>query len=393
MWNRDRLFTAPAIWPVEDSALPALDTEAGKITPIFFEGPPFGGNPTRVFAWLGIPAAAGKNASVPGIVLVHGGGGTAFRDWVLLWVKRGYAAIAMDTGGNIPLSASGMTVKSRRHEWPGPPDTQNILKASEPVGEQGAFHVIAAIIRAHNLLRAQPGTDAARTGITGISWGGVWTEVVVGLDSRFKFAAPVYGCAFKGENSPSLEGGFQRLPPALVTRWLELWEPSQYLPFAKMPILFVNGTNDHHFRPDVWQKTTLLPGGPVTRSLKVRMPHGHPPAGDPKEITVFADSIVKTGTPPLARVIERGRNESTAWITWETAASTPITSVEFVFTTDTGHWPKRNWTSVLARTTPGKQRAENKIPDTATAFYFNLHDSRGCTVSSELREADANALQ
>jgi hypothetical protein len=34
---------------------------------------------------------------VPGIVLLHGGGGTAFESWVKLWVDRGYAAIAIDT--------------------------------------------------------------------------------------------------------------------------------------------------------------------------------------------------------------------------------------------------------------------------------------------------------
>ena len=35
----------------------------------------------------------------PGIVLVHGGGGTAFANWAQLWAKRGYAAIAMDLAG------------------------------------------------------------------------------------------------------------------------------------------------------------------------------------------------------------------------------------------------------------------------------------------------------
>ena len=33
------------------------------------------------------------------VVLVHGGGGTAFSEWVKLWAKRGYAAIAMDLAG------------------------------------------------------------------------------------------------------------------------------------------------------------------------------------------------------------------------------------------------------------------------------------------------------
>ena len=39
--------------------------------------------------------------------LVHGGGGTAFADWVKLWNSRGYAAIAMDNCGSIPSRGSG----------------------------------------------------------------------------------------------------------------------------------------------------------------------------------------------------------------------------------------------------------------------------------------------
>jgi hypothetical protein len=36
------------------------------------------------------------------MVLIHGGGGTAFADWVRLWTGRGYAAIAMDLCGCVP---------------------------------------------------------------------------------------------------------------------------------------------------------------------------------------------------------------------------------------------------------------------------------------------------
>jgi len=39
---------------------------------------------------------------VPAVVLVHGGGGTAFADWVKMWTACGYAAIAVDLEGQIP---------------------------------------------------------------------------------------------------------------------------------------------------------------------------------------------------------------------------------------------------------------------------------------------------
>ena len=40
------------------------------------------------------------------MVLVHGGGGTAFDAWVRAWVKAGYAAIAMDTCGALPRNTA-----------------------------------------------------------------------------------------------------------------------------------------------------------------------------------------------------------------------------------------------------------------------------------------------
>ena len=73
----------------------------GGVRAIWLEGAAYRGRPTRVFAWLGVPAGA-QPRSLPGMVLVHGGGGTAFATWVHRWVKRGYAAIAIDTCGNLP---------------------------------------------------------------------------------------------------------------------------------------------------------------------------------------------------------------------------------------------------------------------------------------------------
>jgi cephalosporin-C deacetylase-like acetyl esterase len=71
---------------------------------VFFEGVPWKGKPTRIFAYYGIPTTQ-PSEQVPAMVLVHGGGGSAFITWVKLWVSRGYAAIAMDTCGCIRFLA------------------------------------------------------------------------------------------------------------------------------------------------------------------------------------------------------------------------------------------------------------------------------------------------
>ncbi len=371
IWKIDALLTTPQTYPVENTDL----VESEGIRPVFYEGMPFEGKPTRVFAWVGVPLNAA--GSVPGIVLVHGGGGTAYRDWVKLWMDRGYAAIAMDTNGCIPLAMVGMDVKSVRHAY-APATGLYFKNMDKPVESQWVYHAVAAVIRAHSLLRSLPGVDPERIGITGISWGGILTEIAVGIDSRFKFAAPVYGCGFLGENSFWLETEFQQLPPAQVDRWIALWDPSQYLSGVTTPMLFCNGANDKHFRPDSWQKTYLLPRGPVSLSLKVGMRHSHPPAGDPKEITRFADSIVKGGDP-LATIFSQGLDDRTAWIKY--ASTIPIQTATFVYTKDDGNWVNRKWLQTPATIKFGQASAE--VPAGCTAFYFNIQDERGCVVSSK----------
>jgi hypothetical protein len=63
----------------------------------FLQSVPYNNAPTHVFAYVGIPSIATKDNPVPGVVLIHGGGGTAFYDWVKMWNDWGYAAIAIDT--------------------------------------------------------------------------------------------------------------------------------------------------------------------------------------------------------------------------------------------------------------------------------------------------------
>ena len=55
------------------------------VNAIFYEDLPWKGRPTRVFAYCGVPKLrSGERA--PGMVLVHGGGGSEFIPWVQLWM-------------------------------------------------------------------------------------------------------------------------------------------------------------------------------------------------------------------------------------------------------------------------------------------------------------------
>ncbi|MDQ3815761.1 MAG: acetylxylan esterase, partial [Armatimonadota bacterium] len=139
-WNIEALSTAPRTYP-------APGFEAKGLKALFYEGLPYRGQPTRVFAWYGAPEVpAGEQ--VPAMVLVHGGGGTAFENWVRLWNARGYAAIAMDVCGSVPGGEHG---KRPRHEHGGPPGWGGFDQVDWPLQDQWTYHAVADIMLANSL--------------------------------------------------------------------------------------------------------------------------------------------------------------------------------------------------------------------------------------------------
>lgn len=365
-WDLAKLTNAPT-W----SALER--PKADRVRAISFAGLPFRGQPTRVFAWLGLPKVpAGEK--VPAMVLIHGGGGTAFEEWVQLWVDRGYAAIAMDTCGQVPVGTYGHWYHD---EQGGPPGWGGFDKIDDPREDQWTYHAVAAAILAHSLIRALPEVDADRTGLTGISWGGYLTCLVASLDARFKLAVPVYGCGFYRDTV--FENNIGKMSPAQAERWMSWWDPSVYLRRGAMPWLWVTGSNDFAYPLHALQQSYRLPHGPRTLCVRLRMPHAHGGAGEkPEEIRVFVDSLLKGGDP-LASVIASGRDGAQVWATY--ASKAPVTKAELNYTREVGKWQDRRWEAIPAVMKNNRISAE--LPEGARVYYFNLFDERNCAVSTE----------
>jgi len=356
--------------------VPAEGFEEEGVQAIFYDGRPYEGHPVRVFAWLGMPKVE-PGTRVPGMVLVHGGGGTAFAAWVRLWTSRGYAAIAMDTCGCVPKGTYG----NWEHDAQGgPPGWGGFGQIDEPREDQWTYHAVADAILANSLLRSLPEVDADRIGLTGISWGGYLTCIISGADSRFRLAVPAYGCGFTTEMA--FAGSVNGLGEEKAARWMRWWDPSVYLPHAAMPMLWVTGSNDFAYWFNALQKSYRLPTGPRTLAIRLRMPHGHGGAGEnPEEIHVFADSILKGGDP-LVKITGQGREGTQVWATYE--GETPVVKAELNITKDTGTWPERNWEALPAKVEGGKVTAE--LPAGVAVYYLNLYDARDCVVSTEHEE-------
>ena len=367
MWNLETLSKPPTTYPAE-----GFEAEGARA--LFYEGPPFRGEATRVFAWLGLPRVE-PGQKAPGMVLVHGGGGTAFAEWVRLWTSRGYAAIAMDTCGCVPKGEYG---NWEHHPLGGPPGWGGFGQIDWPREDQWTYHAVADILLAHSLLRSLPEVDPDRIGITGISWGGYLACIVAGVDPRFRFVVPVYGCGYTLDMAfaESVKG----LGEEKAARWMRWWDPSAYLNDAPMPMLWVSGSNDFAYTLPALRKSYRATQGPHTLCIRLRMPHGHGgPGENPEEIRVFADSLLRGGQP-LARVTGQGREGNQVWATFE--AVVPAVKAELNTTKDTGAWQERHWEATPAQV-EGTAKVTATLPEGTTAYYLNLIDRRDLVVSTE----------
>jgi len=356
----------------------AWGARTGLVQEVFYEGEPLRGQPTRIFAYLGRPPAG--PGPFPAMVLVHGGGGKAFRDWAEHWAKRGYVALAMDTAGAGP--------NGRLPD--GGPDQGDNSKFRDftdaELRDMWTYHAVAAVIRGHSLLASLPEVDRDRIGITGISWGGYLTCIVAGLDDRLKVAVPVYGCGFLGENSFWKDKSLAAMSPEARERWLRYFDPSQYLSGVDCPILFLNGSNDFAYPMDSYRKSyRLVPARFRQVSVVVKLPHGH--IWTFGEVDAFVDSALGGGTPlpRLGAVKIRGYSASAT-----VASPTKLAKAELHFTTDAGEWQKRRWETVPAEL----KRNTVAVPlpkERPLTFYLSVTDERGWRVSTEHEELPAES--
>lgn len=359
-WNLDKLMECPN-YEVIDSD--------GCIQLIRFDNDPYFGKQTKVFAYIGLPE---KNGPVPGVVLVHGGDGMAYKEWVALWNARGYAAIAMDT--------AGQDQNASRHDCAGPGQGYKD-KFDITVGWENTwtYHAVASVIRSHSILVNHPRVISGRTAITGISWGGYLTCITASIDQRFKCAVPVYGCGFAQDNSPWLEQ-FSIMTENQKRQWYNLCDASVYLPLCKIPILFVSSVNDQPYPLDVLKKSYSLIKAPRTLSIQKSFNHGHQEGWRPREIHLFINSTLSQSNdfPVISPMKQNGSKVASEF------ACTTGGRGFLLYTEDRGLWRDRGWNKVCAKIAENRVIAD--VPPKATAYFLAIEDVSGTYVSSPYEE-------
>lgn len=371
------LTNAPAVQDAGDSD--------GIMKTVFFDSVQYKGKPAKVFAWIGVPETSGGK-KIPGIVLVHGGGGTAFKEWVDLWNKKGFAAISIATGGQTDEWTGSYSATARnkiwvRHEWAGAPQGSTYGDTKEPLEDQWMYHAVAGTVLANSLLRSLPEVDESRIGVIGISWGGIITSTVMGIDPRFAFAIPVYGCGHLADSE-------NKYGDALRDNeiYKNVWDPMIRMNRAIMPTLWLSWPEDFAFSPISQAKNYHAMPGAYMVSLIPRMGHSHEKGWNPPDSYAFAESIVNTGRPwgGMVRVEKAGADVAVEFRT-DIAPEKAV----LVSTTGAGFTGNRTWieTPAAFRQNDGTWIASAILPENTTAWFLNLTCS-GLTLSSEFQTVE-----
>ncbi|MHC4502426.1 MAG: acetylxylan esterase [Planctomycetota bacterium] len=354
-WDIAALSKPPKVHPTNERP-------ARGMRSFFYEGADYKGKPTWVFAYYATPKGKPPAGGWPAVVCAHGGGGSAFPDWVRRWNREGYAAISMDLEGHLPggkhFGVEGNHPTDRGHKNAGPKRIGWFGDIALPDKEQWFYHAVADVIRANSLLRSFAEINSKKIGLTGISWGGTIVSAVAGLDPRFVFVIPVYGGGFIHKHD---------MTPDQYREYLSKWDPSAHLPYAKMPMLWVCGFNEPVFPLNLFSKSAGRAGGTSILCIRPFLEHGHGFGWDEVwEIGGFASGVVKGGVP-MPRIGRPKVDPKDGLV--HAKFKGPLKRAVVGFTTARA-WKNRILSSIPCRIDKDEVIASRPLPGGTTAFMI-----------------------
>ena len=369
----------------------APDGEYDGIKAVVFDGFDYCGEKTKIFAYLAFPEDAGEDT--PAVVLVHGGGGHAYPEWVKQWLDAGYAVIAPDVTGYFPkeTNSGAATDDEWTHSLDGVfaqdgytviPDNDGMRHSADALYEQWMYHAVGAVIRSFSILLQSGKVAPDKIGVVGISWGAVITSIYLGYDSRPAFAVPIYGSAYLADSLSYMKNMFAQKS----TR--SLWSAEDRFDRVTCPILWLCSDCDGNFslNSNCMSYLATAKNSGTRLSVVTAMQHSHEAAWERPEPIVFADSIVNGGEPmpefltlptceSLSCTVSGASRARLYYITEDmtyslTDESNPLSTM-----------PDQSWIKAPLDIDGGNITGE--IPSDAVMYYISV-TSDGCTVSSPI---------
>lgn len=278
---------------------------AGEIQALYYRSD-YLGEESYAFAFLGIPEGASAQSKKPAVLLIHGGGGTAYWQWVREWVNRGYVALAMDLEGHVPKpegTSDNMPADLYVDSQYNAPHNSNYGDAALPVEQTWMYYAVSTSILGNSLLHSLDFVDRYKVGVCGVSWGGVITSIISGYDDRFAFSVPIYCSLNLAESRGGTLSSYYRAHPEA-----RVWDDDEGLSRVETPLFFLAMNDDVNALPDSISYTASR-----CKNAQVALvrgwAHSHSHAFARPEPYAFADSIVNGGEETV-RVLTQPRGSS-----------------------------------------------------------------------------------
>ena len=319
---------------------PYADSKYEGLRDLLIQGAPVNGQAAEFFAYYGYPEAAMPAGGYPAVLLIHGGGGTAFPQYIELWLKQGYVVMALDWYNQRPLTG------------PEKPTETNVARAALEGGKRQNHEVnIANMVLAHSLLRTLENVNPKKTIFVGLSWGSWYGAMVAAVDPRFKGGIEIYCGDVKKDSTDFINGRFHHA--------------------AQIPLYWVAGTNDQNATPATLQAGFDECAKLENQSLVIRLPHSHIGFEFPSCFRM-AEYFLKggTGLPKLSKAKIEGNSIHADIL----SQGKGITHAILCYTEDAAEKiaHKRLWKSIPAQV--GKNSVRAELPKGVYQCFLSAYD-------------------
>ena len=254
------------------------------------------------------------------------------------------------------------------------PEQSHFTDYANDVTSQWSYHALAAVIACTTYISSLDCVDAARVGVTGVSYGGYLTCLAAAYDDRYAFAIPVYGTLANRYGSGPFAGYINS------NKAYGLDDENQ-LSLNRTPMLMVTSENDTHFSLN----STLRTANAAKADICVvpGLTHGHNQCLGVPEIFAFADEIC-FGKTPTIRIISPA--DETGYMKVALPKGVNVAGADYYYTFDENLNAETIWNTIACDVNGGE------IFAAADAKHKNgfilVKDSRGYRLASFTKTSD-----
>ncbi len=320
----------------------------------------------KVFAYLGYPKTEMPEGGYPAVLLVHGGGGESYSEWVKKWTDKGYIAIAPDFDAQY---ATDENHKKWHNPNGGPKGYGGYRQINEE--ENWVYFSVLSAMKAIDVLSVDARVNKEKIAVEGISWGGFLSLIIAAHEPRVKATAIKYSAGYIFDT----EWGKRDARCAGLTEsekelFAKRFDPSAYLSKIKTPVFFAAGTEDTCFPMKTRARTANAIKAPVYHALRLDFPHGHYIGWETDESIAFADMVFGGEAIPEIKTAQEGN-------VLKITVDKPVKQISVVSTAETLEESDLNlWTETFA------ENGEVTLPEGTKAYFVAVVDENGLPFST-----------